>query len=162
RARRAGRAQPRRADLRPRDRVRAGPRGGRPPRRRAGVHRAHRRTPSVGRCRERRAALPAQPLFRDQDGRPGAGRGSMSAKVVSCGVVMLNERREIFVCHATGTARWDLPKGLQDPGETALQTAVRETWEETSLALDAATLTDLGLHPYLPAKDLHLYALRVE
>ena len=29
------------------------------------------------------------------------------AKVVSCGVVMLNARREVFVCHTTGTARWE-------------------------------------------------------
>ncbi|MGJ7506071.1 NUDIX hydrolase [Variovorax sp. GT1P44] len=83
------------------------------------------------------------------------------AKVVSCGVVMLNARRELFVCHATGTARWDLPKGLQEPGESALQTAVREAWEETSLELEPGLLEDLGLHDYLPAKRLHLFALRV-
>ena len=81
--------------------------------------------------------------------------------VVSCGVVMLNVRRELFVCHATGTPRWDLPKGVQDPGESALQTALREVWEETSLALDPQTLHDLGLYNYLPAKRLHLFALRV-
>jgi 8-oxo-dGTP pyrophosphatase MutT (NUDIX family) len=83
------------------------------------------------------------------------------AKVVSCGVVMLNVRRELFVCHAIGTSRWDLPKGVQHPGELALQTAVREAWEETSLAIDPETLCDLGLYDYLPAKRLHLFALRV-
>ena len=83
------------------------------------------------------------------------------AKVVSCGVVILNARRELFVCHTTGTPRWDLPKGVQDPGESPLQTAVREAWEETSLALEPHTLDDLGVHDYLPAKRLHLYALRV-
>jgi len=82
-------------------------------------------------------------------------------KVVSCGVVMLNVRRELFVCRTTGTPRWDLPKGVQDPGESALQTALREVWEETSLALEPQTLDDLGLYNYLPAKRLHLYALRV-
>jgi 8-oxo-dGTP pyrophosphatase MutT (NUDIX family) len=82
-------------------------------------------------------------------------------KVVSCGVVMLNPRREVFVCHATGTSRWDLPKGVQDPGESALQTALREVWEETSLALGPQTVDDLGLFDYLPAKRLHLFALRV-
>ena len=82
-------------------------------------------------------------------------------KVISCGVVMLNTHRELFVCHATGTPRWDLPKGIQDPGESARQTAVRETWEETSLWLDPASLTDLGPFDYLPAKRLHLFALHV-
>lgn len=83
------------------------------------------------------------------------------AKVVSCGIVLLNVRRELFVCHATGTSRWDLPKGLQESGESALQTAVREAWEETSLVLEPETLDDLGLYDYLPAKRLHLFALRV-
>jgi 8-oxo-dGTP pyrophosphatase MutT (NUDIX family) len=83
------------------------------------------------------------------------------AKVVSCGVLMLNARRERFVCHATGTRRWDLPKGVQDPGESALQTVLREVWEETSLALEPQTLDDLGSYDYLPAKRLHLFALRV-
>jgi 8-oxo-dGTP pyrophosphatase MutT (NUDIX family) len=82
-------------------------------------------------------------------------------KVVSCGVVMVNARREVFACHATGTPRWDLPKGVQDPGESAIQTALREVWEETSLALEPASLDELGLYDYLPAKRLHLFALRV-
>ena len=82
-------------------------------------------------------------------------------KVVSCGVVILNARREVFACHATGTSRWDLPKGVQDPGESAIQTALREVWEETSLALEPQSLDDLGLYDYLPAKRLHLFALRV-
>ena len=82
-------------------------------------------------------------------------------KVVSCGVVILNARREVFVCHTTGTSRWDLPKGVQDPGESAIQTALREVWEETSLALEPQSLDDLGLYDYLPAKRLHLFALRV-
>lgn len=80
------------------------------------------------------------------------------AKFVSSGVVMLNRQRELFVCHATGTSRWDLPKGVQDPGESALQATLREVWEETSLALEAETLDDLGLYDYLPAKRLHLFA----
>ena len=82
-------------------------------------------------------------------------------KVISCGVVILNPRHELFVCHATGTARWDLPKGVQDPGESTRQTAVRETWEETSLVLDPETLADLGQFEYLAAKRLHLFAIRV-
>jgi 8-oxo-dGTP pyrophosphatase MutT (NUDIX family) len=82
-------------------------------------------------------------------------------KVVSCGVVMLNARRKLFVCHATGTPRWDLPKGIADAGESARETAVREAWEETSLALEPDTLADFGLHDYLPTKRLHLFAMRV-
>ncbi|WP_179106876.1 NUDIX domain-containing protein [Variovorax sp. KK3] len=82
-------------------------------------------------------------------------------RIVSCGIVMMNASCELFVCHATGTARWDLPKGWQEVDESARQTAVRETWEETSLVIDPDTLVDLGVFAYLPAKNLHLFGMRV-
>ena len=62
-----------------------------------------------------------------------ARQAPQMAKVISCGVLMLNVQRERFVCHTTGTSRWDVPKGVQVPGESALQAAVRETWEETQV-----------------------------
>ena len=37
--------------------------------------------------------------------------------LVSCGVVLLDRRRAIFTCRASGTQRWDLPKGVGEPGE---------------------------------------------
>jgi 8-oxo-dGTP pyrophosphatase MutT (NUDIX family) len=79
-------------------------------------------------------------------------------RVVSCGVLLLNRRR-VFACHATGTARWDLPKGVAEPGEPPRAAAVREAWEETGLRLAPGALHDLGEFPYLPAKRLHLFAL---
>jgi 8-oxo-dGTP pyrophosphatase MutT (NUDIX family) len=78
--------------------------------------------------------------------------------VTSCGVVVLSRRR-VFACRATGTRRWDLPKGIADPGETPRAAAVREAWEEAGLRLDPATLHDLGDFAYLRAKRLHLFAL---
>jgi len=83
------------------------------------------------------------------------------ARVVSGGVLLLNARDEVFACHATGSSRWDLPKGVVDPGETARAAAVREAWEESGLRLPADRLVDLGDFDYLPAKRLHLFALRV-
>ena len=81
--------------------------------------------------------------------------------LLSCGVILMNPRRHILACHATGTSRWDLPKGLAESGEAPLATAVRETWEETSLRLDPTAIVDLGEHAYLPGKRLHLFALHV-
>jgi len=81
-------------------------------------------------------------------------------RVVSCGVVLVNLDR-VFVCRATGTARWDLPKGTMDPGETPLETAVREAWEECGLRIEPGALHELGQFAYLPAKRLHLFALNV-
>ncbi|MFL6627755.1 MAG: NUDIX hydrolase [Vitreoscilla sp.] len=85
----------------------------------------------------------------------------MTTPVVSCGVVLVDGRDRVFACHATGTTRWDLPKGLADPGEDPRAAAVREAREEAGLLLPADALLDLGEFAYLPAKRLHLFALRV-
>ena len=85
----------------------------------------------------------------------------MSRREVSCGVLLLNRRDEIFACHASGTPRWDLPKGVAEPGENPRDAALREAWEEAGLRLPAAALVDLGEFDYLPTKRLHLFALRV-
>ncbi len=85
----------------------------------------------------------------------------MASRAVSCGVLLVNRRAEVFACHATGTPRWDLPKGVAEIGESAREAAVREAWEESGLRLPADRLVDLGEFDYLPAKRLHLFALRV-
>lgn len=79
-------------------------------------------------------------------------------KRLSSGIVILNTARELLLCHVTGHDHWDLPKGCVDDGETPLQAALRETWEETGLVLHASQLTDLGRHDFRPRKQLHLYA----
>jgi putative (di)nucleoside polyphosphate hydrolase len=81
--------------------------------------------------------------------------------IVTCGVVLANRRGEVFACHATGTPRWDLPKGVGEAGESPRTTAVREAWEESGLRIPEESLSDLGEFRYLPAKRLHLFALRV-
>lgn len=78
---------------------------------------------------------------------------------LSCGVLILNARRELLLCHVTGQPHWDLPKGGIEPGETPLQAALRETVEETGLQLDPGALLDLGRLAYTAKKDLHLFAV---
>lgn len=80
---------------------------------------------------------------------------------LSCGVVLLNESNQVFLCHCTGMIYWDLPKGIGDPGEEPRVTAARETLEETGLVIPAERLLDLGEFVYQPKKHLHLFALRV-
>ncbi len=79
------------------------------------------------------------------------------ARHLSSGIVVTDGAR-LLLGHATRSPRWDIPKGLVEPGETAGAAAVRELTEETGLVAEAAALTDLGRHGYLPGKDLALFA----
>ncbi len=78
-------------------------------------------------------------------------------RVVSCGVIVTDGHR-LLIGHATGTPRWDIPKGEADPDEQAIVAARRELLEETGLTVEASALQPLGEHRYLPKKDLMLYA----
>jgi 8-oxo-dGTP pyrophosphatase MutT (NUDIX family) len=80
---------------------------------------------------------------------------------LTCGVLLVNRREEVFACHATGSRRWDLPKGVAETGEAPRDAAVREAWEESGLRVPVDRLVDLGDFAYLPSKRLHLFALRV-
>jgi 8-oxo-dGTP pyrophosphatase MutT (NUDIX family) len=81
-----------------------------------------------------------------------------NVKRLSCGLVILNDKAQLLLCHVTGQNHWDLPKGGPNDGETPLQTALRETREETGLALHGPALLDLGRLAYRQRKDLHLFA----
>jgi putative (di)nucleoside polyphosphate hydrolase len=80
-------------------------------------------------------------------------------KLSSCGVIVRRVRGELLLCHATGRNYWDIPKGLRDAGETGIEAALRELREETGLQLCARQLEDLGVHRYLPNKDLQLFVV---
>lgn len=81
-------------------------------------------------------------------------------RATSCGTLVLNKRGELLLCHVTGTRHWDIPKGMQDPGESTLDTAKRELREETGLAFDDALFDEIGSFDYRSDKRLHLYRVR--
>lgn len=83
------------------------------------------------------------------------------AKQLTCGVVFVDTKKQkILMVHPTHQKDfWDLPKGRQEEGETPLETAVREVYEETSIILDPEKdkLMDCGRHPYNKHKQIHLF-----
>ena len=75
---------------------------------------------------------------------------TLPAPLLSCGLLVINERGELLVGHSTGSPRWDLPKGLLDAGETPIECARREGQEEFGLAFAPTRLVDLGAWPSPP------------
>lgn len=78
-------------------------------------------------------------------------------RLLSCGVVVSDGGR-VLLGHATRSPRWDVPKGVAEPGENAAAAAARELAEETGLIVPADALRGLGTHAYLPRKHLALFA----
>ncbi len=76
--------------------------------------------------------------------------------VTSCGVLVTNGTR-LLLGHATHSPRWDIPKGIAEPGESFRAAAVRELDEETGLLVPQQDLRDLGVHRYMSGKDLALF-----
>ena len=84
----------------------------------------------------------------------------MRKYTVSCGTLVLDRSGRLLLGHVTGTAAWDIPKGMQDPGETTLEAAMRELREESGAAFAPQRFVDLGEFAYRRDKRLHLF--RVE
>jgi 8-oxo-dGTP pyrophosphatase MutT (NUDIX family) len=80
----------------------------------------------------------------------------LNQRQTSCGVIVTDGER-VLLGHATRSPRWDIPKGVAEPGEALPAAAARELLEETGLVIAPEELTDLGVHPYLRGKDLALF-----
>jgi 8-oxo-dGTP pyrophosphatase MutT (NUDIX family) len=80
----------------------------------------------------------------------------MPGKTTSCGVIVTDGAR-LLLGHATRSPRWDIPKGVIEPGEAQIDAAVRELREETGLSAAPDELRPLGIFPYLRNKDLVLF-----
>lgn len=80
------------------------------------------------------------------------------AKVISCGVTFITPTRKILLGKLAGLNRWDIPKGRMELGETPLDTAIREAYEETGFLCNPADLElILENYPFTPSKGLTLF-----
>ena len=61
-------------------------------------------------------------------------------QVRSCGFLIVRGTPVESFLLMRHTTRWDLPKGHVDPGETDIQCAYRELWEETGIGHDAVEM----------------------
>ena len=85
----------------------------------------------------------------------------MNKFAISCGTLIVDAAQRLLLCHITNTAKWDIPKGMQDPGEDLLGAAMRELREETGLAFAPERFIELGRVDYRRDKALHLYRVDV-
>ena len=74
----------------------------------------------------------------------------------------MTDGHDVLIGQASFSPRWDIPKGLAEEGESWPAAAARELQEETGLVVDPGALVDLGVHRYLPGKQLALFAWRPE
>jgi 8-oxo-dGTP pyrophosphatase MutT (NUDIX family) len=95
----------------------------------------------------------------------------MNKKISAAVILRQPVTRTILAGHRTGQRffKWkynqktsqrhslDLPKGEMSSGEAPVETAVRELFEETGIAVDPAELQYLGFYPYIKTKDLHIF-----
>lgn len=82
------------------------------------------------------------------------------SKTISAGIIVKVGNRYV-VGHATGQSHFDIFKGRQEVGETYIETALRECFEESNLQFKAEDLTFLGKHVYTKKKDLVLFMIEV-
>lgn len=86
----------------------------------------------------------------------------MEKKVLSCGVIVIDNNKKILMIHSASQNFWDVPKGTQKSGETTFATAIRVVNNEVGLDLSGEKLIDLGWYPYNKHKDLYLYLFCID
>lgn len=69
----------------------------------------------------------------------------------SCGCIVIDNKRVLLVKHILG--HWDLPKGHMESEETEIETAVRETKEETNIDVEINENYRYTIE-YSPEKDI--------
>lgn len=86
----------------------------------------------------------------------------------SCGTIIFNRNKVLLIGAKDddGEIFWSFPKGHQEDGETDVETALRETLEETSLSVKIADQTPIIvshlIHSGTAVKDIYLFLAKTE
>lgn len=75
----------------------------------------------------------------------------------SCGIIIINEHKQILLGHATGQKHFDIPKGCLEDNETDIECVIRECEEETGIIFSPEEIFKLGNYPYNQYKNLTLF-----
>ncbi|WP_244970735.1 NUDIX hydrolase [Gordonia jinghuaiqii] len=76
-----------------------------------------------------------------------------SAVIRVSAVILRDTTGAVLTVRKRGTARFMFPGGKPEPGESALQTAIRECREELQVELDASQLEERGLYRAVAANE---------
>jgi predicted NUDIX family NTP pyrophosphohydrolase len=91
--------------------------------------------------------------------------------IKSAGVLLYRQtpKIEVLLGHMGGPfwehkdeGAWGIPKGLVDEGETLIDAAVRECYEEVGFEVDPKGLRELGIVKMKNGKEVHAWAYEVE
>lgn len=75
----------------------------------------------------------------------------------SCGVLIINDKKQILMGHVTGQKHFDIPKGLLEENEDKQTCAIRECLEETGIQFTNGELKEIGTFDYNKSKQLVLF-----
>lgn len=80
-------------------------------------------------------------------GRLRSAMGDATLLFVAARGIIRNEKGEFLLIRRADNGHWAFPAGAMEVGESLADCAIRETWEETGLKAERATLFAFLTHP---------------
>ena len=68
----------------------------------------------------------------------------------TCGVLVIDDEAHVLLGHATASPRWDIPKGIAEPGESWSEAAAREElWQSAAVPVSPLNVQPRSQLPYM-------------
>ncbi|MBQ6570757.1 NUDIX domain-containing protein [Candidatus Saccharibacteria bacterium] len=86
--------------------------------------------------------------------KTSAGDNLPRTREVSCGCIIIHDGHVLLEKQLSADVNfWGFPKGHSEPGETFIETALRETREEVGLEVEITDPTPLTMNYHIPARN---------